>query len=216
MLYVSRLVGRYSFEIVDTDDNTVESATHQDIVKATNLGVAIEGVSLVKSMTFFGSQMIKSIEPYQLDSELTQMQVKAKVMLHVDVKLYKGVLTQLTWDVDDWNWPVSIRLSDFAAESSDRVLYGNPVSESHRVTLIFDDKFKVSDKALYVNTGLKDRGFKFDIREVTDYYRAMSIYKQLLEKQSYGDLLEDILDDESRKRDVASKLLIPREFWSME
>ena len=215
MLYISSLVGRYAIEVVDTDDNSIETVTHQDIVKATNLGVDIKGVVFNKSATFFGSKLIQAVEPYQVESELTPAQVKMKVMRHVDVKLHSGRITQIKWDVDKITEPVSIRLSDFARASADRILYNNPLSGIHRVTLIFDDKFQLSDKALCLTGGVKDKGIKFDLREVTDFFKALSVYRQLLDRPSDADIFVDILDNVDRKADMASRLSVPVEYWPM-
>lgn len=199
MLYVSRRIGNFSYGVVDTDDGTEEVVKKGDIVEAVNhLGVKIEGFDA----------KTKKVHIYQPEDTLTQLQVRARVLKHLDIKIYGSMITCIKWNPAEIKHPVSIKLSDFGRFCADRILMENEHAGHHTVTLVFDDGIVFKPDAFWLGhaldasyAGVDGYGVLFDLRLMTENELVWWVYRVLFDdaRKNLSKVANSILDSDSRK-----------------
>ena len=205
MLYVSRYLERYNYGVYDTDDGVEQMADGQAILEAVNhLGLDIKGLGAPSEVV--GNVLFRSssdIVPYQHSDFVTTLQVKMNMLSGVEIKIWKNMITNITWDVDKIHAPVEIRLSDFGEICADRILWGNQPIADHMVTLIIDDNVRFCEYALVgpnISVGLDGLGAMFDLTAVKGGTKAFALYHHLLENAPNYGMAQSIIDEEKRKR----------------
>lgn len=207
MLYVNRYIGRKSFGVVDTDDwveTEVDMAKALEVIFGHNL--TIQGINSLSS---------SPVGLYQPEHTKTQLQLKAKMLLHTDVFTWKGSVVGVIWDNNALDSQVTLRLSDFGKSLGDFILRGNWVSKPPKVILQFDDSIKpVSPLSLQPLTApvvahgeYHDYMVCVDLSRVMDDELAYSVYRCMLQpsgidpsKVDYAGVLEKyIIDNKNRK-----------------
>lgn len=198
MLFISRRIG-FDYGVVDTDDDTEEVVTDDELRQLHN----------VFGLTISGLTMRDYIEPrvvvYQPEETITPLQVKTRVMKHVDIKVYKDMITSIRFRASDiMGESVEIRLSDFGTRCADYVLAGNVyVGRFPKLRLIFDDKVSMCPNAFvrlpYSNALIGDHGIgvQYDLTDMSDK-RAKQMYETLCLSKQTG-MWDDIFDNETRK-----------------
>ena len=203
-------IGRETvYGVVDTEDGTEEFATRAELIEdCCTHGVGIVGVAVDRDTC-------KHIVPYQDAHEWSRQQLKAHVVCHVDITLYKGEITSISWDSWRMQKPVAIRLSNFGFRCGSNLFekrnyegrlipYGR-----HMLTLILDDRLMFSERSFFATmnhwggVGKKGYGVVFDIREVRNEKLAEVIYYNVAMS---GSSLESVIDGVERKQRIESLL----------
>lgn len=208
MLYVSRYVHPKGYGVVDTDDDVEEIVPRDDLYLACcTLGMRIEGVFTEEDDT--GFRYISYAGVFQPKETQTQLQLKTKLLKHVDVLTYKSMITHFRWQCDEISEPVTIRLSDFGTVLADYSLTSVAPANRHVVTFVFDDKISLggnnfclcTDSSLSI--GVNGIGVKLDLHEVTNDLLARQIYIA-----SFGykadEARESIIDNPDRQESILS------------
>lgn len=202
MLYISRRVGYDEFGVFDTDDNIESIISRTELVDAVSkLGVSIEGVHVYIPSLGIQAPKVSFVDPYQDERYITPIQVKTKLMKHVNVTLWGTRITAVTWRDDELISDVSIRLSDFGDVCESGLLLGNSTSFDAKVTLIVDDKVEVRENSFI--WGRVDLPSVFiDVREMTNEIAVEEVYKSWLSRLGHASThnrLSRIIDSAKRK-----------------
>lgn len=173
MLYISRRIGANKVGVVDTDDGV------EQIISLYQFGSSMYKKLGVRGCTFTGRYQSGAIVlPYQPDETRSPVQLKARLLTGVDIKVYNDIVTNINLSTV-LNPPVTIRLSDFGSKCSDCLLLGNKDTGRHIITLVFDNKISVGDDAFrrdieIIGLGVQGVGVKFDLREAEDVSKIYS------------------------------------------
>lgn len=202
LLYVSRYIDRGTYGVVDTDDGIEEQIDICGISDAVCLhGVRIAGVTPVINKRFNKGYVTEDgVRVYQPVETLSPLQVKTKVLKHIDVKVYKSMITGIDIDIGAIEDKVQLRLSDFGTFCADYILSGNNHGVRDKVVLILDDKITFGKKTFKLRqcdnsfVGIRDAGVMFDLSEMNDD-NAAALYKVLLSGQ---DLFPTVIDEPTR------------------
>lgn len=202
MLYISRWVG-LKVMVYDTDDNSEELCTFDNLAEALNSGLRIRGVETqFEDVGFMQIPAIKNVKVWQDPVTCSNQQVKMSLLGHVDVTTFGRLITNIHWRGDKITEPTVVRLSNFGAECADNIFYGNFYTKDTKVIIIFDDKIKVTMGSLYVRVFLGSIGAVFDLHEVKSEKLASIVYEALLKSVSSGmepdKLFHFIRDSEER------------------
>lgn len=202
MLFVSRYLTDETFGIVDTDDNVEEVVHIASIGDIVATGVTVHGIDEF-------SVLDDRVNIYQPAETLSQLQVKMKVLKHIDIKVWDGIVTSIQWVPKDISEPVTIRVSDFGHACANYMIARNYMSVKHDITLVLDDSLEYGFKTFrrmynfQAAIGIHNLGVVFDIREVGDE-KAESLYDQFYRESSTGQL-ENVIDNKDRKGEMLSK-----------
>ena len=194
MLYISRAVGHGSFGVVDTDDDVEEVVSAQELVKLckSDLGVEITGVKLTANGTVYG------MRPYQPPETYTKNQVKAQLLQHVDIRVFRGAVSGIFWNANLIKTPITIRLSDFGESCWDGVLIGNDSDSGVKITLVLDDKICIGEASFRMpfgtNLGPNGMGVVFDVREMSDGPSVYNVSQSVFRYSDDPDLFESLID----------------------
>lgn len=206
MLYVSRRVGLGKIGIVDTDDG-VETIVGMIELSSmlSSTGLDIKGIKLRKTkLSFTDFRVMGAINVYQSDMYRTLNQAKVCALLKVDVTLFRGVISCISWDNDNIDKPVTVVLSNLASRCGDLVFYSQKWVGEHKVTFVIDNFIEFGEFAF---RGSRESqkitwdgiGVKFDLRELTDDNKALLIYSAVANSLAeYVDFPETIIDNEAR------------------
>ena len=204
MLYISRYKYKDFVGIVDTDDGVEEFVDYYSLYNlCCDLGLEIVGVRT--SVSDNALQYVDGADVYQPRSTLKPIQTKAKLMKHVDVKLYNALITSVLWDYERLVEPVVIRLSDFGSKCADCLLSGNVHAGTHKITIVVDDKVDIGEGTFKLREdddsymGITGLGVALDVSEVTDFSAAKAIYNSFF-FGSVPELERSIIDIENRKK----------------
>lgn len=209
MLYVSRFINSDSYGIVDTDDDVEEIVTQNELMSfVMDYGLRIAGIATRTAEFSFGNiDYVDKIVIHQHPSFTKPIQAKVSLIYHTDIKLYKSMITSIIWDASQIKEQVSIRLSDFGDFVADRVLLGNKWNKKPSITLILDDKIKVTEKSFDAGVyGTYDYGVCFDLRELSDDLMARSVYKNVLGPERNRQGFKYIIDSEERMLEMRMSL----------
>lgn len=192
MLFISRYVRNVdsiNYGLVDTETGDEEIADWSRIWRLTiKHGVPIAGVSIVNNTVV--------MNVYQEPATVTLAQIKLKMLRHVDIKTYNGMITSIKWDINMIKSPVHVRLSDFGAKCADYCMYEN---EGHadglKVVIIFDNKVTFNKTFFDIShvSNLTYHGVAFDFYELNDE-NAAKAYTYLYTQASRGVIVRDIPD----------------------
>lgn len=174
MLYVSRRVGHKMFGICDTDDGK------EQIVGILELSSICQFVDIAGVTTHRGR--VYKVDLYQLDMYVSTLMMKTKVMLNVDVGVWRDYITDIQWNNDKITRPVSLKLSDFAKKCAAGILTRVKDSTTHKVTLVLDDFIEFDDMSFnpgWFQHRMDLAGVKFDIRQLRDNDKAFRLYENL-------------------------------------
>ena len=214
MLFLSRCIhvdeGEYvgstpAFGVVDTDDGVEQIVSMVELVDAVcNCGLKIEGFELSE----YGHS--ESIAPYQDVGSMTAAQTKLLVMNHVLVTTYRGMITGINFNGADVEKPVEIRLSSIGHSCADYLLVNGKNHDSHKLTLIIDDKLKFTKHSFAAvsrfsgRIGVDGYGIVFDLRGLRDDDAAEVIYRNVFDS---GSRTNSIMDSRERRKRMNSKLI---------
>ena len=193
MLYISRRIGANKAGVVDIDDGV------EQIISLYQFGSSMYKKLGVRGCTFTGMyQSSVIVLPYQPDETRSPIQLKARLLTGVDIKVYNDIVTNINLSAV-LNPPVTIRLSDFGSKCSDCLLLGNKDTGRHIITLVFDNKISVGDDAFrrdieIIGLGVQGVGVKFDLREAED---VSKIYSGLIRFNGW-QILSSVIDHRER------------------
>lgn len=213
MLYVSRVACPGSYYVADTDDDSEETATLEDLQKAIEAGVDIEGVhySIKSDSEGRHRALIHRVYMCQPKDTVEPWQTKLKVLQGIEVITHKSVITTMNWVNKQFKNGTSIRLSDYCKALGSYALSGRGGPIEKCLIIILDDKIQVEcnafDNALH-------RNLKFDIREVTNDSVAGLLYKEALRYNMYR-LRNMIIDGKERmdRWEKANSEYQEEQFW---
>ena len=170
MLYISRYIGPDQYGVVDTDDGVEQVISFTELYGA----VCLDRLSIAGAPIVHNTLADKNIVVCQPPDTISRVQAKAKVLLKVDVKCYKSMITSIIWNRSSDEDLVDIRLSDYGTCVADYVLARNVAFGGYKVCLIFDDKLTYCTNAFrrrYFERDLIGKngvGAVFDLRELSD------------------------------------------------
>lgn len=177
MLYISRPIASIQYGVVDTDDGTESVVTFAEITEiVTGLLIHIEGA--VTGFSAHGGLAIRRIECYQDEQYVTREVLKAKMLLGVEVRLFRNEITYISVCKTGFRDNTRLRLSDYASRISGRVgvhYASAAMGLKNTLVLVLDDNIEVLTEAFDPIV----RGVKYDIREYTNEKVISSMYKAL-------------------------------------
>lgn len=198
MLMISRIVDGIKFGVYDTEKGTEQFVDRDYLIDIYHQHrIKIQGVEFDVN---HGRLFIRSIIPQQDMSQCTTLQVKTKMLLGVDVRVFRDEITAVIANADVAQDGVTIRLSDFghifAWEST--VMWSDEWGRK-RITIIFDNNVKV--KGVY--SSMRSRRIwrsDLDIRELTDKEVVSEMYKNYFKDESVQrlNLASHIVDHRER------------------
>lgn len=204
MLYISRYIEKYNYGVYDTDDEVEQAANGQVVLECVNrMGMDIQGVTTTEDAAIRGFRTANEIAPFQHPSFVSPAQTKLHLLSHVEIKTWRNMITNITWDFEKIKAPVVIRLSDFGEICADRILYGNTPVAEHMVTLVVDDSIRFCECALLgpnISVGLDGLGVVFDFTSVKSSSKAFALYRHLLDNAPNYGMEQSIIDTEKRKK----------------
>lgn len=189
MFYVSRILARGKYGVVDTEDGRESVMTTQEIKEAVfKFGAEIRGVDYYMPR---GSDKykLKSISVWQPPNQYTQQQIKARVLKGVKVQKAGDEVTGISVKAMNGEH-LTIKLSDFGTKWGAYVLKNQKIEGD--VTFVLDDSLQISNRTFKNWYGK----VKMDFRAVT----KMSIVDTVL----YDDIFEKDVAIGTRDRLTAS------------
>lgn len=201
VLYISRYVGRYSYGVVDTDDDS-ESVVFTDVLSRAVVEnkLSIEGVVLADSHSS-GRCRIDSVRPYQMPEYATQLTVKTQALHGVEVVLWKDAIASISRK--PWCNQTSIRLSDYCTNCHERIFTLLPMNAAKQLIIVLDDKLQIVDKTFSRgNYSFSDIKVSFDVKEVTDKHLLYKIYTSV----GVDDIDHSIIDLVPRFNMISERL----------
>lgn len=202
MLYISRMIGRDKFGVVDTDDGVeevIDYATLNEIVcwsKVTIRGVHVDGHPV---------KYIQAVEVYQPPETKGVLAVKTHLMKGIEVTTYGECITGVYWRQPALVSPVKIQLSKFGTRCSDFLFTQvGGTKRKGKVTLILDDRVHLSDQSFSfrddteINLGYI--GVVVDMRGISEMRFAERAYRILYHDGPFpiGDIVIDYEDRKTR------------------
>ena len=219
MLFISRFIGPDQYGVVDTDDGVEQVVDFSELYSA----VCVDGLEIMGARKKDSSMSEASVMIAQPKETVSRMQTKAKILLNVDIKVYKNMITSIRWKRTDDDDLVDIRLSDFGTHVADYVLARNiAFGGCYKVCLVLDNKLTYSPNAFcrrffeHDIIGKNGIGVIFDLRELSDL-NAMQVYKMLYtgkESEMSGGILDKTvrMDKVARMRYKKDTFAIKRSF----
>lgn len=204
MLFISRNVGTDKYGVVDTDDNVEEVLTWSELVHAV-LDCGLEIAGAPRGMVG-GTPVVAKAVPYQHESYATPLMSKTSLLRHVDITVWRSMITRVFWRAEEADGPIRIRLSDFGDSCADCMLLDNNISAwGNRVTLVLDDKITLSDCTFTLrNPNMSAIGAEsalrvaLDVRDVTRIDTIKMVYRYL----SQASIIHYIEDSDERKMQI--------------
>lgn len=185
MYYISRFIGQDRYGVVDSDTGREFSVVFGDIELAIRRGYDIAGIIFDKEDTHIdGSPVVSDIVPWEGLRHKSPVASKLQCLCGIDIFVYDGYISSISWKPEKLQGPVSLRLSDFGDTLGDRFLYwGDTRQVGQCLTLVFDDKIRLSPFSFKIPLFYSmesDCTFTcMDIREVTNESLARDIYLNL-------------------------------------
>lgn len=199
MLILRNKLTKEKWEVLDTDDNTIEVATEKDLAYYVEyLGLTIQGVVIPKGgKPVFTPQLEYSVKE-------TKLNIRRGIKLHAE----NGVLKHFDYDKNSGN--ITINLSDYCTSIAPYCFKHNNLLISNTVIrLIFDNTidFKPTSVANLFCFG----EVIVDIRALDDK-KASYIYKQAFESKVLGACVSSgymsVVDNEERLRHYQAEALL--------
>lgn len=198
--YASRSIDRDRFGVVDTETGVEEIMTHEDALVTLPYGEEV-----IKGVVHYGmGGNYCGVVPYQPNETLSRKQLKTKIMKQVEVRLYNGQITCVSWNPGELKHDVEIRLSDFGKSCAAFIMHAKLADINHIVTFVLDNKCKYGrftfcepSRGRYPHSCL-NMTLKVDIRECSTF-RALILHKRM----SYvcnEVLIERLIDHEWRNK----------------
>jgi hypothetical protein len=209
MLYISRYINDKGYGIVDTDDNTEEFISYQDIkYYVEKLKIDIKGVEVPRRGAEKGKVSVITPYSYVADRATT----KLKILQNVELTRYADSICKVC--VLDSNDRVgSFVLSKYGSRVEDFAFILNSNAKSP-VRVILDDNVEFSDRALQSLNGLSIN-YIFDLSNVTNTHTSELIYRFLLPRYMHMDFdIEKygIIDSNLKRRDYYKVLRVIGDF----
>lgn len=204
---MNRYVGFRYFGVVDTDDGV------ENIVELSNLQYACETCGLhIEGVDTSRMVLEDRIKIYQPDETVSQMQLKMRMLKHIDIKVYKSMITSIQIDAKAVKREVELRLSDFGTSCGDLIFTGNKHAGGLKLRLILDDKCDFNDYTFRLRTtdisyiGVNGIGVEFDLTELCDA-KANKAYRTLF-RQNQPEVIATV-------RDIPERMnVLPQQYLS--
>lgn len=198
MLYISRFIEDDHYGVVDTADYHETIISWEDLERdITQFHIPINGVYQTND------GVIDLVVPYQDKKFVTRAQVKARMLLGLDIRLYKDEITGIYIGHSGFEDGRRIRLSDFGRKMSGVADVAWIIhSSGHSVTFVLDDKFEVYGSTL----GAMSVHCNWDISDVTDdkfVQRIVTYFR--VKSHAYYDIYwpSNIIDKHERWKSLA-------------
>lgn len=201
MLYLSRVIDTERalrelnrdvehplYGVVDTDDDVEEFVTYDELIGIVHYdGITIEGV-----VPFMGCGIAETVAiiPYQDMRYATKSQVKTKVLLGVDIRVFKGEIAHIIVNTSVAPDSVRIKLSDFGSYIGNAFYVDFTDGPRKSLVLCFDDKIQFDNP--FVDAEYM-RDVYFDMSLVSD---SDVLYS--LAKRNSKERLSRVIDNRGR------------------
>lgn len=216
MLFISRRVGLHYCGVVDTDDGVEEVAFVHKVKEAVALRqIEVKGidtlVELGDGVKFdpFKHTILSRLYPYQPVETMSRLQTKMNILKHVEVTTYGDMITNIFWDSKHITEPVVVRLRDFGSHVADCVLFDNPCTVGHKITIVFDDGIKLEhfsfrrpEQWATLGVAPDGLGMKFDLRNIKDFAYAKSVHDHLVNQDGQANAFKYIIDHSERMKKI--------------
>lgn len=213
MLYVSRRIGPDKYGVVDSESGRETIYPWRKLSElCCSGGCTVEGVVIHRTSEHNG--YVGNVIPYQPTDTLTKAQLKASMLLHVDVTVYNDAITRIAWDSDMIGHGVRVRLSDFGRKTASGIVGYKDRTTVNEVTFVLDDKIKIAKDAFATSmiAGFVSKasyaGVTLDVSEVTNRHQVWLAYKSFFMWETHFDSVAAglVIDDDDRKRRMFAKL----------
>lgn len=198
MLILRNKLTKEKWEVLDTDDNTVEVATEKELIHyVQDLGINIQGVVAPR-----GENPV-FIPQFNYSVKETKLHIRRGIKLHVE----NGILRyfELSQNLGD----ITINLSDWCTSLAPYCFRNESIVENTKVRLLFDNN--IDFKATSVVNLFSSGSIIVDIRNVNNK-KASYIYKQAIKNKVLGVCMNSytlsLIDDEDRLRYYQSEVLL--------
>lgn len=191
MFYVSKVVGRRKYAIMDTEDGIEQVLDVNEIIEALETGIDIEGINYKRFGT--GRVSINYIIPISETKNVKAL--KALMLQGVSMEISGDTLVSIY--LDSATVDSNLVLSKYCSNVADYVVrykWGEHIQHTnHKVTIILDDKVTFSAKSF------KDadscRNAIFDIRQMTNETLINNLYKSCFSTDYRDPHLHNIIDN---------------------
>lgn len=183
MLYVSRIVGRNKWAVMDTDDYTETIVDHKGLYEAviTN-GLKIEGVTVNRGLfTDRVSKMqvertyIDDVTVYQNPAYVKIKNAKTAVLYGVDITMSGDTIVGISVKDKLLTKKVRLRLSDYGVACSGHILSELEIKTSSVLVLVMDDKVKIRRNTFVGITSMCGSVY-IDVTEVKNKAQLQNVY----------------------------------------
>lgn len=194
MLYITRVSGDQKYWVFDTDDGVETEHTAEDIWKACLIyNIEIKGVEIDEFHT------ITDIRVWQSVDSLTRAQVKAKVLLGLDVIVANGEIASMVSEDKLTVDTVKVRLSDYGNRCGEAICQRLVLNESETLILVLDDKVNISSKTFLGIS--QDDSVYVDCSEVTREDTLDALYLTEVASNSNNNWIYAHVIDSNARRD---------------
>lgn len=166
MYYISRRTDRWRWGVVDTDTDK-EMIVSKNWIRDTvcEKRIPIVGVSIVDDEY---SARLGTIVPHQDERYVTPLMLKTKLLLGVDITVWRGEITRIEANGRIVRNNSSIRLSDYGSQMN-WLAYSVWIQADQymEMTLILDDNIKMMGSISDILSSTSG-GMYYDITEMTD------------------------------------------------
>lgn len=174
MLYISRIYPADNsaslYGVVDTDDDVETLVTYSELNEATGLmNLHIEGVEL--------DEYVSEIIPYQDKRYYSNKQLRAKMLLGVDIRTYKDEVSAILLDNRILKDNTKIVLSEFGKRISGvaEIGFTSMRGPHNKLIIVLDDKIEIYGDALRIFIS----GVYWDVSQMPDNFVRM-MYEYLV------------------------------------
>lgn len=191
MLYISRIVGRGKYGVIDTDDGAESFITSEELYNyVCDIGLDIKGVITEIVMVRKKPKLaIKGIKVYQDPNSATPQQAKINMLGGWDVKTLNNRVVSVSLSNPDVAKSVPLRLSDYGVACGDYIFSSMPFVNGGQFVVILDDNIDFNNKSLkdWQNAGIilntsevtTKRGFNIICREVGKLYNIEALMNDM-------------------------------------
>lgn len=208
MYYIKQKLGMKKFVVKNTDDNTEEVLSWDEVeIAVCQLGIKIEGVY---TRSWHGGSagplVVYKVDVYVPPSERTGKEAKLKMLNGVDIKTNNGYIASVSWQKPRDGKMRVVRLSDYGrtlgvAALTSHILGVWSKLEPSYLTVILDDKLEVMPKTFKKIGDLysrKNLDIVIDLREVTKPSIINAFYREFTDTCGPPDHWRYIKDKQDR------------------
>lgn len=187
MLYVSRIIGRRRYGIIDTDDDVETFVNYEELSECVlDMHIPIKGVS-TQFIVSHGVQkeVIQTVRVAQDQRSTTANQAKANMLRGYDIKTLNHAIVGIGITNSEIARSMPLRLSNYGVALGDYAFSNMDFHNDGRYVFVLDDKLDFNNKSLkdWMNYGIvldtrditSKRLFNVICREATKFRRLIEL-----------------------------------------